>query len=102
MQKWQVRTKKLAVWELTLACNLRCNHCGSAAGKPREGELGIDQKSEQSGRIPFAGVRGWGYYQLVSSKPTFLRVYGGWGQYQVRSSGWLFLCIGWASEDNTN
>lgn len=43
MSKWKVRTKKLAVWELTLACNLRCNHCGSAAGKPREGELSVDQ-----------------------------------------------------------
>jgi radical SAM protein with 4Fe4S-binding SPASM domain len=27
------------VWELTLACNLRCKHCGSRAGDRREGEL---------------------------------------------------------------
>ena len=27
------------VWELTLACNLRCVHCGSRAGRPREREL---------------------------------------------------------------
>jgi MoaA/NifB/PqqE/SkfB family radical SAM enzyme len=27
------------VWELTLACNLRCVHCGSRAGRKREGEL---------------------------------------------------------------
>ena len=26
-------------WELTLACNLRCKHCGSSAGQPRSGEL---------------------------------------------------------------
>lgn len=26
-------------WELTLACNLRCQHCGSSAGYPREQEL---------------------------------------------------------------
>ena len=26
-------------WELTLACNLRCGHCGSTAGVPRAGEL---------------------------------------------------------------
>ena len=26
-------------WELTLACNLRCNHCASAAGLPRPDEL---------------------------------------------------------------
>jgi radical SAM protein with 4Fe4S-binding SPASM domain len=27
------------VWELTLACNARCVHCGSDAGKPRAREL---------------------------------------------------------------
>ena len=27
------------VWELTLACNLRCSHCGSRAGKRRPNEL---------------------------------------------------------------
>jgi MoaA/NifB/PqqE/SkfB family radical SAM enzyme len=27
------------VWELTLACDLRCTHCGSRAGEPRTGEL---------------------------------------------------------------
>ncbi|MCA1748862.1 MAG: radical SAM protein, partial [Sphingomonadales bacterium] len=27
------------VWEITLACNLRCSHCGSRAGRPRKGEL---------------------------------------------------------------
>jgi len=28
-----------AVWELTLACNLRCTHCGSSAGHARSNEL---------------------------------------------------------------
>lgn len=28
-----------AVWELTLACNLKCLHCGSSAGKARSNEL---------------------------------------------------------------
>jgi MoaA/NifB/PqqE/SkfB family radical SAM enzyme len=28
-----------SVWELTMACNMRCLHCGSYAGKPREDEL---------------------------------------------------------------
>lgn len=27
------------VWEITLACNLKCQHCGSRAGRPRPGEL---------------------------------------------------------------
>jgi len=30
---------KCAVWEFTLKCNLRCSHCGSSAGVPRESEL---------------------------------------------------------------
>ena len=31
------------VWELTLACNLRCAHCGSRAGRPRSDELTTDE-----------------------------------------------------------
>jgi radical SAM protein with 4Fe4S-binding SPASM domain len=31
------------VWELTLACNLNCLHCGSRAGRPRPGELTTDE-----------------------------------------------------------
>jgi radical SAM protein with 4Fe4S-binding SPASM domain len=30
-------------WELTLQCNLRCRHCGSSAGLPRENELSLDE-----------------------------------------------------------
>lgn len=29
--------------ELTLACNLRCKHCASSAGDPRENELSLDE-----------------------------------------------------------
>src|SRR3954469_1674666 len=31
------------VWELTLACDQPCTHCGSRAGEARPGELSIDQ-----------------------------------------------------------
>lgn len=31
------------MWEITLACNLRCQYCGSAAGKRRENELTTEQ-----------------------------------------------------------
>ncbi len=37
---WKPRN---AVWELTLACNLRCQHCGSSAGKARPDELSLDE-----------------------------------------------------------
>ena len=30
-------------WELTLACNLRCRHCGSSAGLPRNDELSLKE-----------------------------------------------------------
>ena len=30
---------RLAVWEITLACNSKCLHCGSFAGRPRDDEL---------------------------------------------------------------
>ncbi len=33
---WKPRN---VVWELTLACNLRCGHCGSRAGQARDSEL---------------------------------------------------------------
>ena len=31
------------VWELTLACNQRCGHCGSRAGTPRPDELNTEE-----------------------------------------------------------
>jgi len=34
--RWRPRN---CVWEITLACNLRCGHCGSRAGVPRDDEL---------------------------------------------------------------
>ncbi len=37
---WKPRN---VVWELTLACNLRCQHCGSSAGKARVNELSLDE-----------------------------------------------------------
>ncbi|MCP4679078.1 MAG: radical SAM protein [Deltaproteobacteria bacterium] len=30
---------RFCVWEITLACNMKCVHCGSFAGRPREDEL---------------------------------------------------------------
>lgn len=32
-----------AVWEITLACDLKCDHCGSRAGKRRAQELTTDE-----------------------------------------------------------
>ena len=30
-------------WEITLACNLRCGHCGSRAGEARPDELTTEE-----------------------------------------------------------
>ncbi|MCK5458609.1 MAG: radical SAM protein [Thermoplasmatales archaeon] len=32
-----------AVWEITLACNMKCMHCGSSAGKKRSNELTTEE-----------------------------------------------------------
>ncbi|MBI5531934.1 MAG: radical SAM protein [Deltaproteobacteria bacterium] len=34
---------RVAVWELTLRCNLNCRHCGSRAGKPRDNEMSLEE-----------------------------------------------------------
>ena len=34
---------RVAVWELTLRCNLQCRHCGSRAGKKRTDELSLGE-----------------------------------------------------------
>ena len=34
---------KYCVWEITLACDLGCKHCGSRAGNTREGELSTEE-----------------------------------------------------------
>ena len=39
-------------WELTLACNLRCRHCGTAAGEPRKKELTLDESLEICDQFP--------------------------------------------------
>lgn len=34
---------RVAVWELTLRCNMNCRHCGSRAGMPRDDELTLPE-----------------------------------------------------------
>jgi radical SAM protein with 4Fe4S-binding SPASM domain len=45
------------VWELTLACNLRCAHCGSRAGKPRSDELSLDEIRAVIAELAILGTR---------------------------------------------
>ena len=45
------------VWELTLACDLGCKHCGSRAGKPRKDELTTAQALDVVAQLHESGVR---------------------------------------------
>ena len=39
-------------WELTLACNLRCKHCGSSAGRARSNELTTEEALRLCDQFP--------------------------------------------------
>ena len=45
------------VWELTLACNLKCHHCGSRAGKRRPDELDTDEALDLVRGLAALGTR---------------------------------------------
>lgn len=47
-----------AVWELTLACNLNCLHCGSTAGGRRAAELTPEEALRLCADLAAAGTRG--------------------------------------------
>lgn len=46
-----------AVWELTLACDLKCNHCGSRAQKARPDELTTDEALDVVRQLAKLGCR---------------------------------------------
>jgi radical SAM protein with 4Fe4S-binding SPASM domain len=45
------------VWELTLACDHACTHCGSRAGVPRDGELSTDEALAVVRQLAAMGTR---------------------------------------------
>lgn len=45
------------VWEITLACDLGCKHCGSRAGKARPDELSTDECLEIVDQLARLGIR---------------------------------------------
>jgi Y-X(10)_GDL-associated radical SAM protein len=51
------RVPVFVVWELTLACNLKCVHCGSRAGRPRPRELTTDECLDVVRRLAAMGTR---------------------------------------------
>ncbi len=64
MESFQPR---FCVWELTLACNLRCGHCGSHAGEPRAAELDTGECLEVVAQLADLGCR---QLTLSGGEPT--------------------------------
>jgi radical SAM protein with 4Fe4S-binding SPASM domain len=52
----EVPVPRLAVWELTLACDQKCIHCGSRAGASRPGELTTEECLDLVGQLRELGV----------------------------------------------
>ena len=50
-------TPVAAVWEITLSCNLKCAHCGSRAGAPRDAELSTSEALKLIQDMAEMGVR---------------------------------------------
>jgi MoaA/NifB/PqqE/SkfB family radical SAM enzyme len=46
---------RFCVWELTLACNLRCLHCGSYAGDQRKRELSLQESFDIADQLAQLG-----------------------------------------------
>lgn len=46
-----------AVWEITLTCNLACNHCGSRAGDARQDELTTAEALDLVRQLHEAGIK---------------------------------------------
>lgn len=54
---YQKYTPVHVVWEITLACNLKCQHCGSRAGKARNNELTTQECFEVVEKLAKLGTR---------------------------------------------
>ncbi|MFH1529277.1 MAG: radical SAM protein [Pseudomonadota bacterium] len=66
---WRPRN---VVWELTLACNLRCRHCGSGAGDARPDEMSLDECLVVADDL---GALGAELVTLSGGEPTLMK---GW------------------------
>ncbi len=65
-------TPRTCVWEITRACNLRCAHCGTSAGAPRDDELTTGECIDLAQQLAALGCR---LITLSGGEPT---VRGDW------------------------
>jgi len=61
---------RVAVWELTLKCNLSCLHCGSRAGKPRPDEMSLGEMLKLASELSELKCR---YVTLGGGEPLLRR-----------------------------
>lgn len=52
----EYRRISYAVWEITLKCNLACNHCGSRAGLARHQELSTQEALDLVQQLAEVGI----------------------------------------------
>ncbi|MCD4785643.1 MAG: radical SAM protein [Candidatus Eremiobacteraeota bacterium] len=71
---------KVVGWELTLACNMNCIHCGSSAGSPRENELDIEEGLSLIDQLIELGVK---VVTLSGGEPL---IHPGWEKYAKKIS----------------
>jgi radical SAM protein with 4Fe4S-binding SPASM domain len=75
------------VWELTLACDQPCTHCGSRAGTARTGELSTDEALKVVAQLAATGAR---EVVLIGGEaylhPGFLEIVAALAQAGVRAS----------------
>lgn len=79
------------VWEITLACNLKCQHCGSRAGRPRPNELSTAECLEVVDQLARLGTREisliGGEAYLRPDWTEIVRAIRGHGMYCAMQSG---------------
>lgn len=63
-KNWKPRN---VVWELTLACNLRCRHCGSRAGEARPDEMSMEESLDVASQLADMGAE---LVTLSGGEPT--------------------------------
>ena len=88
------------MWELTLRCDLACEHCGSRAGRARANELSTDEALDLVAQLAAMGCRevtliggeaylheGWSTVgrAIADSGMTFSMVTGGFGMTETRA-----------------
>jgi len=53
----EYRRISYAVWEITLKCNLACQHCGSRAGHTRSHELSTEEAIDLVRQLAEVGIK---------------------------------------------